>query len=418
MPASNLSVASSFNDPQVTASLSSLLRGIERSLSAGKYDKALHLLEELRVSVESTKTIQPPPAMPIHGMAAEIDTLRSRLETTQEKLNTVIALQEANVSIFSRLTTAFAILQEAEHFSQLPDILAKIAHQMGTTGIALVLDMATYGEFVPKGLGTLPQQTLNEIAAWIASTAGYKRYLGTFEDMAPWHTILKALPQRPPEAGSCLIYPFHERGNTDHISGLVCLYDKDVERYSPGKATDFLEHFCTDLGCTVCLLRVQKFLERERFTDPLTGVPNRAYLMAYGQQILEFAERKSFPVTLVFIDLNGFKAVNDTYGHLTGDDILQQVATCLKNLVRKYDMVVRLSGDEFVVLLPGVAREKTGQLISRMSQRIATIGMGEKESSNLSASIGVAGFEPGQTIQDLTAVADQAMYADKRRRKR
>jgi diguanylate cyclase (GGDEF)-like protein len=136
--------------------------------------------------------------------------------------------------------------------------------------------------------------------------------------------------------------------------------------------------------------------------------------MAYGQQILEFAERKSFPVTLVFIDLNGFKAVNDTYGHLAGDAILQQVATCLKNLIRKYDMVVRLSGDEFVVLLPGVAREKTGQLVARMSERIAQITLDKEQSVDLSASIGVAGFEPGQTIQELTAVADQAMYADKR----
>ncbi|WP_462326065.1 diguanylate cyclase domain-containing protein [Desulfoplanes sp.] len=375
MCASNLSGASSFNDSHATEPLSSLLRGIERSLSSGKYDKALHLLEELRTCVESTKKIQPSPALPIHGMGAEIDTLRSRLETTQERLDTVIAFQEANVSIFSRLNRAFSILQEAENFSQLPDILTRIAHQMGTTGVALVLDMATYEEFVPKGLGTLPQQTLEEIKVWITSTAGHKRYLGTVDDMAWWDTILTAMPQRTIESGSCLVYPFYERGNTDHIAGLVCLYDTDVERYTPDKATDYLEHFCTDLGCTVCLLRVQKFLERERFTDPLTGVPNRAYLMAYGQQILEFAERKSFPVTLVFIDLNGFKAVNDTYGHLTGDDILQQVATCLKNLVRKYDMVVRLSGDEFVVLLPGVAREKTGQLISRMSQRIATIGI-------------------------------------------
>jgi diguanylate cyclase (GGDEF)-like protein len=236
--------------------------------------------------------------------------------------------------------------------------------------------------------------------------------------MAQWDTIMTAMPHGAIDSGSCLVYPFHERGDNDHIAGLVCLYDKDVTRYTPDKATDYLEHFCTDLGCTVCLLRVQKFLERERFTDPLTGVPNRAYLMAYGQQILEFAERKSFPVTLVFIDLNGFKAVNDTYGHLAGDDILQQVATCLKNLVRKYDMVVRLSGDEFVVLLPGVAREKTGQLVARMSESIASISVGKKQSVDLSASIGVAGFEPGQTIQELTAVADQAMYADKRRRGR
>jgi diguanylate cyclase (GGDEF)-like protein len=415
MPASTLNAASSsFDESRVHASLGSLLRGVEQSLSSGNYDKALHLLEDLRATVESTKSMQPLPAMPIRGMAAELDALRARLTATQEKLDTVIGLQQANGAIFSRLQTAFAILQEAENFSQLPDILARIARQMGTTGIALVLDTATYGEFIPKGLGILPQQTLRDIAEGIRNTGENRPYLGTFGGMARWETIQKTLPSDMITSGSCLIHPFQERGDSDHIAGLVCLYDRDVHRYSPDKATDYLEHFCTDLGCTVCLLRVQKFLERERFTDPLTGVPNRAYLMAYGQQILEFAERKSFPVTLVFIDLNGFKAVNDTYGHLAGDAILQQVATCLKNLIRKYDMVVRLSGDEFVVLLPGVAREKTGQLVARMSERIAQITLDKEQSVDLSASIGVAGFEPGQTIQELTAVADQAMYADKR----
>ncbi|GAU09080.1 GGDEF domain-containing protein [Desulfoplanes formicivorans] len=398
------------------------LRAIELSVRANDRDQALKLLEDLRKGVAATEQGDDlPDSVSINVMESEICRLQDLVATTRDKLETVIAIQRGNAETFARFDQAIKMLQNAEDFNQVPAIIVKIAKLLNTDGIRLFLDKDLYGDFVPEGIDILNQETLQAICARIASTEE-QLFLGPCRDMQHIDmpggmADLFAFRNTAYPRGSCLVYPFYERRNNDCPAGLICLHDQAPDRYSPNKATDYLKHFCYIFGCTVSMLRAQKFLEKERFTDPLTGVPNRAYLMAYGQQILEFAERKAFPVTLLFIDLNEFKAVNDNYGHHIGDDLLKKVASCLKNLVRKYDMVVRLSGDEFVILLPGVAHEKTKRLIARMEARIADIPVGnETSSTSLSASIGVSGFKPGQTMQELMVHADQAMYAIKRQR--
>ena len=395
--------------------LTSRLDEIKRSLCQGNPDQAVVLLHNLSNDLAERDAAGIPASSSPHAMDAEILRLRAQLTASKEQLDTIIATHRINAHCFSRLDLAIKTLHETQDFKQLPAIVKKIAQQIDTDGIHLFLDETTYADFVPKGIEILSQETLNDINDWITGTNDRPIFLGPLEDMKRWDMVHTTITDNAASEGSCFVYPFFERASQDHLAGLICLHDKTLDRYTPHKATDYLEHFCYILGCTISMLRVHKYLERERFTDPLTGIPNRAYLMAYGQQILEFADRKSFPVTLVFIDLNGFKAVNDNYGHQAGDDILKQVATCLKNLVRKYDMVVRLSGDEFVVLLPGVAKTRTGQLISRMAACIAEICPDNTPSpANISASIGVAGFQQGQSIQELMARADRAMYAHKR----
>jgi diguanylate cyclase (GGDEF)-like protein len=397
------------------------LLAIESAVRSNNRDRAVKLLEDLRTEVSATQQGDDVlDSMSIRAMESEIRRLRALVDSTKDKLDTVIAIEQGNAATFARFNQAIKMIEEAVDFTQLPHIMKKIVELMQTDRMQLILDKDTYGDFVPQGISLLGQDRLQKIYHWITSQGNRQLFLGTIEDMQNNDVVREVLGVKDTSKaqGSCLVYPFYERGNTDCLAGLICLHDQAPDRYSPHKATDYLEHFCYIFGCTVSMLRAQKFLEKERFTDPLTGVPNRAYLMAYGQQILEFAERKAFPVTLLFIDLNEFKAVNDNYGHHIGDDLLKKVASCLKNLVRKYDMVVRLSGDEFVVLLPGVAQEKTKRLIARMEARIADIPVGNGTSStSLSASIGVSGFKPGQTIQELMVHADQAMYAIKRQRR-
>ncbi|WP_462325770.1 bifunctional diguanylate cyclase/phosphodiesterase [Desulfoplanes sp.] len=343
------------------------------------------------------------------------DHLEQRMQATQRQLNELIALHAINTEIFAKLNAAIKHLQRLEDFNQLPDVLHEIALRMHTGKIEIVLEKSAYGPFVSKRIGILPHAALGTILDWMVTEGHGQHYIGPSQGIRGCVPLAEILPSTLQEEGSCLIYPFYERGGNESLAGLVCLHDKDPKRYSPHKATDYLEHFCYILGCTVSLIRVQKFLERERFTDPLTGIPNRAYLMAYGQRILDFAERKGFPVTLLFIDLDGFKAVNDNFGHKQGDLVLKKVAHSLKALIRKYDLVVRLSGDEFVVLLPGVAKKKTRDLIQRMQSTIATTSIGKgTECAKISASIGGSDFTPGETIRELISRADREMYAHKK----
>ncbi|MDA7088452.1 diguanylate cyclase [Pseudomonas sp. SA3-5] len=154
--------------------------------------------------------------------------------------------------------------------------------------------------------------------------------------------------------------------------------------------------------------------------DPLTGLPNRLLLEECLTQALARARRNVTRVALVFIDLNGFKRVNDEHGHAVGDQLLVGTARRLQQTLRESDMVARLGGDEFVVIIEDLARSKSlhdeahvisEKILQRLSQPLK-LG---NSSHQVGASLGIAMFpEHGPNIDSLIHIADQAMYAAKR----
>jgi diguanylate cyclase (GGDEF)-like protein len=134
--------------------------------------------------------------------------------------------------------------------------------------------------------------------------------------------------------------------------------------------------------------------------------------------MLEFSGRKGFPVCALFIDLDRFKAINDTLGHEAGDRVLAAVATRLKNVMRRYDIFARLGGDEFVAVLPDTDLPEAETLSERIRQTVAELDMAETTGFNtpltMSASVGIARLMPGENLDDLIRRADADMYADKR----
>lgn len=151
--------------------------------------------------------------------------------------------------------------------------------------------------------------------------------------------------------------------------------------------------------------------------DSLTGINNRTYLERHAPRILDFAVRKNLPVHLLFIDLNGFKAINDTLGHEAGDAILIAVGQTIQAMVRKYDICVRLGGDEFVIMLPDTDETKAWSFVTRLGQALANINVGEicglATNLRISASVGLARHEPGQPLEDLIRAADLRMFQEK-----
>jgi diguanylate cyclase (GGDEF)-like protein len=139
--------------------------------------------------------------------------------------------------------------------------------------------------------------------------------------------------------------------------------------------------------------------------DPLTGLANRSRI----EGCIEDAIVAGRPFGVVFMDLNGFKRINDDHGHAAGDAILRAVGSTLASCVRDHDVPARFGGDEFVVLLDGVrTREGAVEAVQRLQLRLR-----EQE---ISASAGIAMYpEDGETIAELLARADAAMYADKQR---
>ncbi len=158
-------------------------------------------------------------------------------------------------------------------------------------------------------------------------------------------------------------------------------------------------------------------LERAADTDPLVPVFNRRAFMREVTRAQTVMERYDMVSSLIFFDLNGFKAINDAHGHTVGDNLLKAVGDVLLNGVRQCDMVARLGGDEFGVLLfkssPEIARAKASTLSCRMrEERIFT---GDRY-VNISASWGVARCDPGIPADEVLHQADQAMYEAKRAR--
>jgi diguanylate cyclase (GGDEF)-like protein/PAS domain S-box-containing protein len=158
-------------------------------------------------------------------------------------------------------------------------------------------------------------------------------------------------------------------------------------------------------------------LEQQALHDMLTRLPNRTLLLDRVDQAVRLARRSGAPVGLMLLDLNGFKEVNDTLGHHTGDIVLQQVAARLRELMRESDTVARLGGDEFAFVLP-TARDaqsafRVGQKVLRSLESPFVV---EGARCEIGASIGIAMFpEHGSDTETLMRRADTAMYDAKRR---
>ncbi len=162
--------------------------------------------------------------------------------------------------------------------------------------------------------------------------------------------------------------------------------------------------------------RKQKHLFDLAHYDQLTGLPNRTFFIERLKQAIAMFIRSPQKISLLFVDLDGFKPVNDTYGHGVGDKLLKEVASRLDACIREGDTVARLGGDEFVVMLlesdlahaTGVA-ERVLETVRRPYE------LGKKTITDVSASIGIAEYPlHADSLEAFLAAADKAMYVAKR----
>jgi diguanylate cyclase (GGDEF)-like protein len=163
------------------------------------------------------------------------------------------------------------------------------------------------------------------------------------------------------------------------------------------------------------LKRREEFAWHQANHDELTGLPNRRLLVEHARRLLSVALRQRRQAALMVLDLDGFKEINDLFGHPYGDALLRRVAQRLSSVLRDYDVVARTGGDEFVVLLPEIEQPSIAvvvaeKLIAAASESVDVPG----RSIRMHASVGIALF-PGDShdFEGLMVAADHAMYAAK-----
>lgn len=156
-------------------------------------------------------------------------------------------------------------------------------------------------------------------------------------------------------------------------------------------------------------------LANAALTDQLTGLPNRRSAMDQLEQAWSAASRSGQALSVMVIDIDHFKHINDTYGHAAGDRVLREAASILRSSARREDSVCRIGGEEFLVICPNTDLKSTLQSAERLRASLSTkrMSLGQAEKT-LTISIGVATREPGTTdIDALVSTADQALYAAK-----
>jgi diguanylate cyclase (GGDEF)-like protein/putative nucleotidyltransferase with HDIG domain len=220
----------------------------------------------------------------------------------------------------------------------------------------------------------------------------------------------------PTVLNSALVCPLYSE---DTFLGCLALYHTTANYYAEDHRR-LLERVAEQAGAVIHNSIVFEQTQEDSLTDPLTGLPNRRSLFVHISRELSRAARLKSEVGLMVMDVDGFKAINDTYGHSVGDGALRAIAQALQQALRPYDLCVRYAGDEFIIVLSDCSRElaetKRRELQSRLSEIELTVRPGR--TIRLAISAGAAVFpHDGATYEALLTEADQRMYRDKSMRR-
>ncbi len=224
------------------------------------------------------------------------------------------------------------------------------------------------------------------------------------------------------DSGSLLIASFPIQRDDELLGWITLDVTERPERLQSSAELELrLRGLAGQAAIAITNVRLVNEIRHQALHDHLTGLPNRLLIMDRGEQMLTGAQRHSTDIGLMFIDLDGFKEVNDTLGHEMGDEILKAVAARFTTVIRKTDTVGRLGGDEFVVLTE-CARLSPGP--ERLAERLLSslsppfdLGGEARAPISISASIGIA-IGRRESVQELLRDADLALYRAKAAGKR
>jgi diguanylate cyclase (GGDEF)-like protein len=266
------------------------------------------------------------------------------------------------------------------------------------------------GDFAPVRLSTVPCPEIAVLAAAIS---------GLVDSLAGAREFVFALSQgrldvEPPSRNQ-LIAPFKQlQGNLRHLTWQT----QQIAAGDLNQRVDFMGEFSVAFNSLIQSL-LEKRLAEERLRylsnhDPLTDLYNRGY---FTEEMERIERGRRFPVSIMMADLDGLKRVNDTLGHAAGDRLIRQAAQLIRHAVRGDDVVARMGGDEFAVILPNTDSDTALKVCDRIRKGEAAFNL-ESSGYIIGISIGIATAEQGGSLTETLKHADENMYREKFARKK
>ena len=165
--------------------------------------------------------------------------------------------------------------------------------------------------------------------------------------------------------------------------------------------------------------KMEEELQKLAHYDILTNCCTRGYGLALLEQQIKIANRKKTPILLLYLDVDNFKDINDTYGHAEGDMVLKEVAALFKSTLRETDIICRLGGDEFLLIFPDSSLDNAPLIEERINKRLKELNENLNKPYRISFSTGLSAYDPANplSIEKLIKIADEGMYKEKKEKK-
>jgi diguanylate cyclase (GGDEF)-like protein len=202
---------------------------------------------------------------------------------------------------------------------------------------------------------------------------------------------------------------------SDEVLAVACVTDREDDQPFSHADVSLLRALAAPAALALAQARATERAEMYAHAaaiDPVSGLFNRRYFHVRIDEELQRAKRHQTPLSLLMLDLDDFKAINDSFGHLAGDLVIKETAEIIRQSVRAFDVCARYGGEEFAIIMPGSAAEDAEKIAERIRGRVETYRPPERTMKGLkvTVSIGLAVSAPGTTATELIGQADQALY--------
>ena len=201
----------------------------------------------------------------------------------------------------------------------------------------------------------------------------------------------------------------------DRVLGTFALYFRSP-RHPDAFSRSLIEHVTSLAAIALERAKATEQLHRMATIDMLTNIPNRRHFLSLGRHEITRVGRSGQPLSLCMIDLDGFKAINDTYGHAAGDEVLKRIAVVMGQCIRTVDVCGRLGGEEFALVLPETGLDGARQVAERLREDVARtrFDIGNGVEIGITVSVGVCQLGQNEPLDQILIRADKALYEAKR----